>query len=285
MHRRTLVATATCLWWLSTPAIAADRLINGTPAVASEWPASVVAAIGSNRCSATIVGPRTLLIAAHCLGPGVPVRFAIGASEYSSRCTRHPAYPAQDIDVALCQIDREVTDVPYENVLVDADRVTVDQTLLLTGYGCNQMGGHGGNDGVFRIGEAKVIGLPQPPSVHIVTRGAVALCFGDSGGGAYLVEGERRVLVGVNSKGNLSTDSYLAATFDARIVEFFQSWTASTGERVCGLHDDVVGCRVTGPSPAFRVDSAVATGHVRVKPAFLDALDRVRGAVEAAIAP
>lgn len=287
MHRRISVATATfALVALCSLAQASDRLIGGVPAEAGEWPASVVVSIGNSRCSGTLVGEHTLLVAAHCTGAGAPVTFSVGPTAYTAKCQRHSAYPDQDVDVALCRVDKDVKDVTFERVLVDGSKIAVGQTLRLTGYGCTQAGGTGGgNDGVFRTGDAPVVDLPRDTSVDVVTEGTAALCFGDSGGAGFLVEDGTRYVVGVNSKGDIVKRSYLAATFDPKVVEFFKTWSAANDAKICGVDEAAENCRSAGPPTSFKVDTEAATATVRVKPAYATVLEKIRAAVEAALAP
>ncbi len=231
--------------------INSPMLIGGKPADAADWPASVYARAGSSACSATLVGDRVVFMAAHCMSDGGVVSFTAGANAYKARCAHHPEYRGNDTaDWALCLIDRPVTGVPFEAIGPGA-ALKVKETLLLSGYGCVKPGGGGGNDGIFRIGAASITSLPSSKNYDIVTKGGAALCFGDSGGAAYklLAEG-KRVIVGVNSRGNISTTSYLPSIAAPTFLSWAESWAkASASARICGLHSDAQGCRGGEASP------------------------------------
>ena len=160
-------------------------------------------------------------------------------------------------------------------------------TVRLTGYGCVQPGGGGGNDGVFRIGNARVTRLPSGSNNDTVTSGGAALCFGDSGGAAYVLDdnGGRRIF-GINSRGDIRTTSYLSSTYTASFRNFVASWAQSNGQRICGVHADAPGCRGGDANPQpneFVVDTLVATVSARSKPGFEGLLTQARNAIEDAL--
>jgi hypothetical protein len=264
-------ATKTVQLMLNSP-----MLIGGKPAEAAEWPASVYAKAGGSACSATLVGDRTLLMAAHCMGDGKAVTFSAHANQYKATCTHHPDYRGNDrADWALCLVDRPVTGIPFE-VLATKAVLSQNQSLLLSGYGCVNPGGGGGNDGIFRIGYAQVKGLPAGSNHFIVTKGGAALCFGDSGGSAYSVQaaGDRYV-VGVNSQGDIETYSYLSAVFSTSFVKWAETWAKNShGVRICGLHADAAGCRTSSPAAPvdgkFEIAGARACLKGVVKSEFLN---------------
>lgn len=259
--------------------VQSPMLIGGKPADAAEWPASVYAKAGSSACSATLVGERVLFMASHCMPNGGTVNFTAHANAYKARCAHHPEYRNgkgnETADWALCLVDRPVTGVPFE-VLGTAVPVALNQELLLSGYGCIKPGGGGGNDGIFRIGSASVKGLPGSKSYDIVTKGGAALCFGDSGGAAYRIQGKERHIVGVNSRGDISTMSYLPSVALSSFTSWARAWAQDANNvRICGLHDDAIGCR-NGQPPApqpdgkFEVSSKAACVRGVIAPSHLD---------------
>jgi hypothetical protein len=142
-------------------------------------------------------------------------------------------------------LNEEVTDVPPAII---AQRVERDMIVKLSGYGCTRQGGDGGNDGIFRDGNARVINVPADDSTQFdfVTYGQAALCFGDSGGPAWFsVPGEtfpdgrtKRYVVGVNSKGNISTTSYVSYLQKTKTKEFISAWASQHNVEVCGINAD-----------------------------------------------
>lgn len=251
-------------------------LIGGIAADSSEWPASVYANVKDGACSATLVGDRVLFMASHCVSDGQNVKFTAHANAYTARCAHHPEYRKNDsADWSLCLVDRPVTGVPFESFGPDI-QIAIDSTLLLSGYGCVKPGGGGGNDGIFRIGNATVKGLPYGKTYDIVTKGGSALCFGDSGGAVFSMGAKARYIVGVNSRGDIATMSYLPAIGSQSFLTWANTWAKSSNNvRICGLHSDALGCRASeNPAPIvdakFEANGKAACLRGVVAPNYLD---------------
>jgi len=239
----------------NTPQVSEDKptLIGGTPANPADWPASVYARMGNSACSATVIGEQVLMIASHCVSHGGSASFSVGANSYTSTCSRSPKYrQGIDHDIALCKISKKVEGIKYENINQDNALVKVGDTVLLTGYGCIRPGGGGGNDGVYRIGEAKVFGLPSGNNYDIYTKGRAALCYGDSGGSAYYYldpAKTKRVVISTNSKGDIREESWITSTSTPASVEFIKTWSDQNSVKICGVHPDATGCRDAAEIP------------------------------------
>lgn len=275
-----------------------ERLINGAPADKADWPASVYASMGNSRCTATVVGERALLIAAHCVSNGGTASFKAGDRQYSAKCTHAPDYdratwdahrtaimlgqvPAVEVrnstaDWCLCVVSQPVTGISYENVNQDPSRHRTGEELTMTGYGCVRPGGGGGNDGTYRIGQARITQLPSGSSNDIVTKGGAALCFGDSGGPAFYVQGQSRWVVSVNSRGNIRDTSYLSSVSTSPARSFFADWASRNGVLICGIHPAAKGCRGAVIVPPLPKVFEMAAPGVRLKvtiPAALKATE------------
>src|SRR3990167_6138218 len=171
------------------PLFAADpMLIGGRPALKGELPEIVYIASGGARCSAVLVSENVLITAAHCVadrGSVEPVGknridFVHEQKVYTAVCHQAPLYRDQieDHDLALCKLDKRVSIKPAK---VDKEPLKVDETVLLTGYGCidGSRGGVGGNDGILRVGKARITKLPKDRNHWFYTEANTRLCFGD----------------------------------------------------------------------------------------------------------
>lgn len=221
---------------LTTPVAEAEDLINGTPANPEEFGA-VLIRTEKAACTATVVGERSVLFAAHCAAAGSQAVFALRGVPYSCIVS------TGQNDMALCLTDRIVEGILYETVNLDPTFVALGDQLLLTGFGCIYPGGSGGNDGVYRIGMSYVQTLATEYQTNYVTSGGGALCFGDSGGPAFKYTATSRRVVAVNSMADLQSVSYITSTSLRMSQDFFLRWTTATGSPICGFSPEATHCR------------------------------------------
>lgn len=184
-------------------------LINGIPVNRRDWPEVVWI---NRSCTATLVGPRIAITAAHC-GDNYEDGFLemFDNQRIDCKMIHMPQWRnASDYDLAVLILEEEV-DSEVAAVGLDHEFRT-DQRILLTGFGCTAPNGTGGNDGILRKGPSKIIGTAGVTDIvsRWVEGNGGALCFGDSGGPMFANEASsgNRILVGVNSKGNIRDTNY-----------------------------------------------------------------------------
>ncbi len=231
------------------PYFPGQPLIGGTEQKPEEYPANFYTAQGNSRCSATMIGDRVLLLAAHCVGNGATAKLTYKGQPYVGTCSHHPGYRNNvTTDYAICMVDKSLPDMVHENILMDQSKLKVGMEITLTGFGCINPGGGGGNDQKFRVGKAPITSMPSGSDNDIVTKGTSALCFGDSGSGAYYYEGDSRWDVSVNSRGDIRTTSYLSS-FTPLFQTWAKTWAESKGLKICGMHADAKSCRGASAPP------------------------------------
>lgn len=174
-------------------AVNAWALINGR---AAAWPEVVrLQADGEKVCTGTIIGPRTVVSAAHCATADSPF-FIYNGEKYEVRYLKSGG-EEQGHDVALALTDRSIKGAIFARL---GQGLKHGVKVLMAGFGCTARGGKPSD---LHAGENKVIGLDED-HVLAASPGGSVLCEGDSGGPVFLTDGVKRWLVGVNSLSDIS---------------------------------------------------------------------------------
>lgn len=215
------------------------QIVHGRPTNLRDFGASLKYVGNAQNCTATMIGPRTVLIAAHCVKDKAVGIVRVGGHTIGATCHRPSVYAAGHHDLALCGTASDVTlphDAAYERINLSSAVPALQDTVLLQGFGCQGVGGTG-RTGVLAEGEAAVDSL-DAANGEIRTVGGVAVCSGDSGGAVYLRIGARRMVVAVNARGDLKLKSTLTSTAGANLRSFIDGWT----EKICGRDGDARNC-------------------------------------------
>lgn len=230
---------------------AEPKIVGGTKAIASEWPATFVFVNPASQrpCSSTVIGDKVVLTAAHCIPDGARGQIELGLHKVWLTCSHHPSYNPLDVvprsaDFALCLLDVALPGGSFEHLSTKTEALSISREVHLLGFGCTQDFGTDRSFGTLYEGGARIVALPSGENYYFTTEGK-AVCFGDSGGSAYIFEGgsrKKRLVIGVNSTGDFVRVSQISAA-----IEGFRGWAnhwAGSKARICGLHRDATGCRV-----------------------------------------
>jgi len=229
--------------------VAAVLKRGASPAESRDWTASFYLD-EPKFCSATLIGPKVMLTAAHCLERDEKILISIWIKrksiETEGRCTVHPEFSVdRSNDIALCSFGVEVPVAAYERISLEpTDLPLTNKKLLLTGFGCVD---HENEVPLkkFLIGESTITALVGEDSKYpnsIRLSGGASLCLGDSGGGAYvrLPPSKRRLIVGVNSR-YLNSTSWVSSL--AKSSGFVTQWALENKVTICGKDKEAPNCR------------------------------------------
>ena len=256
-------------------------LINGQVAETKD---SGVVWIGN--CTATLVGPQTLLTAAHCTRS--KVSFAVGGSRYSGACLSANDYPSNlTADYTLCHTSEPVVSavVKYETMNLDEDYVEKGQKILMSGIGCTQWGKP--LDMKFRIGDATVLQMPSGKNYDYFTgkgeEGEAVLCSGDSGGPAWGSPNweARGKVISVNSRSNTKTRSYQSALATSSFKALLSRFVDKYNPKICGINH-TENCYGLAPQEvSFEVQTDAMVVGVTLKPEHSHKAQSVRQSIKA----
>ncbi len=186
-----------------------SAIVGGTTTTA--YPAvGALVDVNGPFCTATVIAPRVLVTAAHCVegNSASRVAFVTGPNALSpqafvrvSRLVAHPQYDARRIanDIAVVLL---ASDAPVAPIAINAqplDASWVGRTLQHVGYGASN-GRTGAGSGVKRTVAMPITAVGGTQFAYgDRTRNT---CFGDSGGPALLDANGSLAVVGVTSFGD-----------------------------------------------------------------------------------
>jgi V8-like Glu-specific endopeptidase len=184
---------------------------------------------GQAGCTATLIGTRTVLTAAHCVtdSKSVPyqlfanIGFALqpgGQVHNAAAVMVHQAYGSQNADVAVVRLSQPITSVTPMFIATKAPQM--GETITLVGFGITA-DGVSSSFGTKRRATNTIGKLTTTEMIFYGAQGNVGnICNGDSGGPAFATREGREYLVGVHSWGEGQCG---VAEHDQR-VDAYRSW-------------------------------------------------------------
>ena len=199
----------------ATPALA---IVGGGAASTDGVSRAVVTIVGSrgNFCTGSVIAPKLVLTAAHCVQPGADYRIV----DYSSgqpalqnvkSVAIHPAFKMDAMlahrataDVALLQLDTFAKDKTPATLGIPDSPIQIGSRFTIAGIGVT-VRGDGRSGGTIRAAGLVATGKPGTLQIRLVdpvgqgTRDGLGACTGDSGGPVFEDKQGGPVIIGLIS--------------------------------------------------------------------------------------
>ena len=164
-------------------------------------------------CTGTVVGPRTVLTAAHCVPPGAAREVRVGAKlVVVTEAIRHPSFDdaTHAFDLAILKLAEPADVAPIAMPTATLDASFVGAAARIVGFGVESAGAIA--DGNRRSGSMQIESIDA--RTFVATPNPGNTCGGDSGGPVFVTVGASEQLLGITVAGD---PTCVARAVDGRV--------------------------------------------------------------------
>lgn len=212
-------------------------------------PAVALLDLGDGLCTGTVISPKIILTAAHCLtvpAANISAHFinTIGETGEVIDATSYAVKPNTDLGIIALASPASATPIPANpNPLEGA----LGEAVRIVGFGVTSENGQ--DSGIKRIGSATLDSVPIDTGEMYTTNEPQGTCYGDSGGPNFMTFDGVEYVAGVTSRGtSVCGDGLDIAVRSDSHYEFIESFIADNDPGECTADDRCVeGCATIDP--------------------------------------